>query len=53
MTAISNVSDAGKPVRTEYYNLQGVRVPPSAKGTVIRVTTLDNGRRISKMIINK
>ena len=53
VTAISNVSDAGKPVRTEFYNLQGIRVTPSTKGTVIRVITLDNGRRISKMIINK
>ena len=39
--------NAGSVVSTEYYNLQGVRVDALYEGVVVKVDTLDNGKKIS------
>lgn len=45
-TGISTVENAnGNVVATEYFNLQGIKVGASFKGTVIKVETLDNGTK--------
>lgn len=50
-SGISESAAAGAVVvKTDLYNLQGVRVNNSYKGTVIKVETLDNGARITTKI---
>lgn len=43
--------NAGNVVSTEYYNLQGVRVDASYEGVVVKVDTLDNGKKIAAKVI--
>lgn len=44
---ISNVNEAGSnAVKTDYYNLQGIKVGKSFKGTVVKVETLENGSKV-------
>lgn len=45
-SAISTVNVEGtNAIKTEYFNLQGIRVNESYRGTVIRVQTLENGSK--------
>jgi hypothetical protein len=45
-SAISTVNAEGtNAIKTEYFNLQGIRVNDSYRGTVIRVQTLENGSK--------
>lgn len=45
-SAISTVNAEGtNAIKTEYFNLQGIRVNESYRGTVIRVQTLENGSK--------
>ena len=52
VSAIQNIN-ANKVVDTEYYNMQGMRISPDAKGLVIKVSVLSSGKRISRKTINK
>ena len=45
--------NADNVVKTEHFNLQGIHVSPDTKGAMIRVTTFNNGKRTSKIMINK
>ncbi len=38
-------------VSTEYYNLQGVRVDGSYNGVVVKVETLDNGKKVATKVV--
>jgi pectin methylesterase-like acyl-CoA thioesterase len=44
-TSVDNVI-AADVVSTQYYNLQGIRVADNAKGVVVRVQTLSNGKQV-------
>jgi hypothetical protein len=44
-TGVDNVI-AADVVSTQYYNLQGIRVADNAKGVVVRVQTLSNGKQV-------
>lgn len=48
---IENVNNANGVVSTSYYNLNGVKVSNSFKGTVIKVETLNNGKQITSKIV--
>lgn len=50
-TGIENVNNANGVVSTSYYNLNGVKVSNSFKGTVIKVETLNNGKQITSKIV--
>ena len=54
-TAITNVNSEvnGNVVKTELYNLQGVRVVKNYKGAAIRVQTMDNGQTTTQKVIMK
>lgn len=52
VSAIQNIN-ADKVVDTEYYNMQGMRISPDAKGLVIKVSVLSSGKRISRKTVNK
>lgn len=48
---ISNVNtECGNVVKTDFYNMQGIKVGKSFKGTVIKIETLEDGRKISSKI---
>lgn len=50
-SAISTVNAEGtNAIKTEYFNLQGIRVNDSYRGTVIRVETLENGSKTTTKI---
>jgi hypothetical protein len=51
ITGIENVNNANGVVSTSYYNLNGVKVSNSFKGTVIKVETLNNGKQITSKIV--
>lgn len=40
----------GNAVRTDFYNMQGIKVNESFKGAVIKVETLDNGSKITTKV---
>lgn len=40
----------GNAVKTEFYNMQGIKVGESFKGTVIKVETFDNGNKVSTKV---
>jgi pectin methylesterase-like acyl-CoA thioesterase len=47
-----NDAIAADVVSTQYYNLQGIRVADSAKGVVVKVQTLSNGKQVvSKTVL--
>jgi pectin methylesterase-like acyl-CoA thioesterase len=54
-TAITDVNSEvnGNVVKTELYNLQGVRVVKNYKGAAIRVQTMDNGQTTTQKVIMK
>ena len=48
LTGINEVDHADNSVlTTTYVNLQGMRVNAAAKGVVIKIETLNNGKRIA------
>lgn len=50
-TGISTINATGNNVvNTDYYNMQGIKVGKSYKGTVIRVETLDNGKTVTSKL---
>lgn len=49
----SGISDveAAKVVTTQYYNLQGMPVDDTCTGIVIKVSTLDNGKKVAEKVV--
>ena len=51
-SGIDNISaKTDNVVSTEYYNLQGVRVDKSYNGVVVKVDTLENGKKVAAKIV--
>ena len=50
VAGVEAAETAAEIIATEYYNLQGVRVDASAKGTLIRVATAADGSRTATKV---
>jgi len=50
-SGISSVTAANEVVSTVYYNLQGIRVADNAKGVLIKVDTLANGKTVTSKVV--
>ena len=53
-SSIGNITnDGGDVTSTVYYNLQGIRVSNSYNGVVIKVNTMNDGRKVATKIVRK
>lgn len=50
-TGINDVVAGSEVVSTVYYNIQGVRVASSAKGVLVKVDTLRNGKTVTSKVV--
>lgn len=51
VVGINNVNNTTNVANTKYYNLNGMKINNSFKGTIIKVQTLDNGETITTKIV--